>query len=145
MSRRLFLAGCWILIALGLVHLLGHASLVTATGESETQRQLLALMRDYRQDMGAGFVRSTMDLMSGFSLALSVLSIGWGLLGLVTARHASRAPGLLRGAATVSAVVWGLMAGVGLRYWFLAPLAFLVPAFLCYLGALATAPRAAAD
>jgi len=143
MSRRLFVAGCWILIALGIVHLLGHVSLVTSTGESETQRRLLALMRDFRQDMGAGFVRSTMDILSGFSLALSVLSIGWGLLGLVIARHASQAPGLLRSAAAASAGVWAAMVAIGLRYWFLAPLAFLVPAFLCFLVARAAAPRSA--
>ena len=32
MSRKLFAAGCWVLIALGLVHLMGHYGLMTRPG-----------------------------------------------------------------------------------------------------------------
>jgi len=139
MSRRLFASGSWVLIALGLVHLLGHYGLVTSTGENDSERQLLELMRGYRQDMGAGFVRSTMDLLTGFSLAFSILPVGIGLLDLVVLRHAAGAAGLLRAAAIVNAGIFGGMTAMAFHYWFPAPLSFLAAAFLCFAGAVATA------
>lgn len=138
MSKRLFTAGCVVLIATGLVHLLGHYAMMTNAGEGETERQLLALMRDYRRDLGLGFVRSTFDILAGFSLSFSVLPIGLGLLGLVVRRNADRAPGLLRQSAIVYAGIFGIMTGVAIRYWFPAPLVFLAAAFACFAASVAT-------
>jgi hypothetical protein len=142
MSRKLFTAGCVVLIALGLVHMLGHYKLSTSQGETEAERQLLGLMRGNAQDMGLGFVRTTFDILSGFSLYFSVSSIGLGLIGLVVRRHAGGAAGLLRQTAIVYAGTYGVITAVGLRYWFPAPLPFLALAFLCFAAAAATAPRA---
>jgi hypothetical protein len=142
MSRRLFAAGCWVLIALGVAHLLGHYNLVTAVGETDAERQLLELMRGHKQDLGAGFVRSTMDILSGFSLAFTVLSAGFGLLGLVVLRRGGGDLRLLREAAIVGALVFGAMTGVALVYWFAIPLTFLAVAFVCFLASLFTARRA---
>jgi hypothetical protein len=142
MSRKLFTAGCVVLIALGLVHLLGHYGLVTSQGDNDAERQLLAMMRANPQDMGLGFVRSMFDLVTGFSLTFSILPLGMGLAGLVVRGHASAAPGLLRQAAIVYAGTFGVMTGVALRYWFPAPLSFLAAAFVCFVAAVATAPRA---
>ena len=142
MSRKLFTAGCVVLVALGLVHLLGHYGLSTSQGDTEQERQLLAMMRANPQDMGLGFVRSMFDIVSGFSLALTVLSLGMGLAGLAIRRHASAAPALLRETAIVYAGTYGIMTGVALRYWFPAPLVFLAVAFLCFAATVATAPRA---
>jgi hypothetical protein len=144
MSRKLFTAGCVVLILLGLVHLMGHAAMQANQGENDTERQLLALMRGYSQDMGLGFVRSTSDIVNGFSLHFSVASLGMGLLGFVQRRHAAAAPGLRRQAALVYAGTYGVLTGVGLRYWFPAPLLFLMLAFLCFAGSVATAGRDAA-
>lgn len=141
MSRKTFAAGCWVLIALGLVHLMGHYGLVTAEGDTEAERQLLSLMRGNPQDMGLGFVRSMFDIVAGFSLTFSILPAGMGLLGLVLRRHEGRAPGLLRQASVVYAGVYGVMTALALRYWFPAPLFFLAAAFLCFGAAVATAPR----
>jgi hypothetical protein len=141
MSRKLFRAGCFVLIALGLVHLLGHYSLVTAQGDTEAERQLLSLMRGNRQDMGLGFVRSMFDILAGFSLTFSVLSAGMGLVGLVLLGHDGRAPGMLRQVSIAYAGTYGVMTGIGLRYWFPAPLFFLAAAFLCFAAAVATARR----
>lgn len=143
MSRKLFAAGCWVLIALGLVHLIGHYGLVNAQGDTEAERQLLSLMRSNPQDMGLGFVRSMFDLLAGFSLTFVVLPIGMGLVGLVLLAHERRAPGLLWQASIVYAGVYGIMTGIALRYWFPAPLFFLAAAFLCFGAAVATAPREA--
>jgi hypothetical protein len=141
MQKRLFAAGCWVLIAVGLAHLLGHYSLVTSTGDSEAERQLLAQMRGHTQDFGAGFVRSTMDILTGFSLTFSILPAGMGLVGLLLWRHEGRAPGLLRQAAVAYAGIYGIMTAIAFRYWFPAPLFFLAAAFLCFGAAVATAPR----
>lgn len=142
MTRQLFRAGCWVLVATGLVHLLGHYSMVTNEGQGETERQLLALMRGHTQDMGLGFVRSMFDILAGFSLTFSILTMGMGLLGLVVGRHADRSPGLLRQAAIVYAGVYGIMTAMAFRYWFPAPLFFLTAVFACFVAALATAGRA---
>jgi hypothetical protein len=143
MTRRLFAAGCWVLVALGLVHSLGHYGLMNAQGDTEAEKQLLSLMRGNRQDMGLGFVRSMFDLLAGFSLTFVVLPIGMGLLGLVLLGHERRAPGLLRQGSIVYAGVYGVMTGIALRYWFPAPLFFLGAAFLCFAAAVATSPREA--
>jgi hypothetical protein len=141
MSRKLFAAGCWVLIALGLVHLVGHFSLMTAQGDTEAERQLLSLMRGNPQDMGLGFIRSMFDIVAGFSLTFAILPAGMGLLGLLLLRHEGRAPGLLRQASIVYAGIFGIMTAIALRYWFPAPLFFLAAAFLCFVAAVATAPR----
>jgi len=141
MSRKLFTAGCVVLIALGLVHMLGHYALVTSQGDSEAERQLLAMMRGNPQDMGLGMVRSMFDILTGFSLTFSMLPLGMGLLGLVVRRHANTAPGLLRQVAVVYAGTYAAMSGVALRYWFPAPLAFLAAAFVCFAAAVATTAR----
>jgi hypothetical protein len=139
-SRRLFAAGCWVVIACGLVHLLGHYTLVTATGQTDADRQMLALMRGNARDMGLGFVRSTFDLLKGFSLAFSVECLGFGALGLVAMRRVPGFPPLLRSVAGALAVALGALSVVGFVYWFPAPLSFLVLSFLCFAAAWAMAP-----
>ena len=143
MSRKLFAAGCGVLIALGLVHSMGHYGLMKAQGDTEADKQLLSLMRGNPQDMGLGFVRSMFDLLAGFSLTFVVLPIGMGLLGFVLLGHERHAPGLLRQGSIVYAGVYGIMTGIALRYWFPAPLFFLAAAFLCFAAAVAAAPREA--
>ncbi len=140
MSRKLFATGCWVLIATGLAHSLGHYAMMSAQGDTEAERQLLSLMRGNAQDMGLGFVRSMFDILAGFSLSFVILPAGMGLLGLLLLRHVGRAPGLLRQAAIVYAGIYGIMTAVALRYWFPAPLLFLAAAFLCFAAAVATAP-----
>jgi hypothetical protein len=141
MARRLFTAGCWILIAMALVHLLGHYGMTTAQGDDEAERQMLTLMRGERQDMGLGMVRSMMDIVTGFSLAFSLFGASSGLFGLLALRHERSFPGLLRPLAIAYAGVFGVLSGIGLRYWFPAPLAFILGAFLCFVGAVAAGAR----
>jgi hypothetical protein len=141
MQRRLFAVGCYLLIALGLVHLLGHYGLATSAGDTDAERQLLSLMRSQKQDMGAGMIRSVMDLLLGFSLTFAILPLGMGLLGLVVKRHADGAPGLLRAAATVYAGTYGVMTAVAFRYWFPAPIVFLAGAFACFACSVAVGER----
>jgi hypothetical protein len=140
-SRRFFGAGCWILVATGLAHLLGHYALMNAEGQTDAERQLLALMRGNAQDLGLGFVRSTFDILAGFSLTFSILAGGMGVSGLLLRRHDPASPGLLGQTALVYAGVFGVMTAVAFRYWFPAPLLFLAAAFLCFVAAVATSSR----
>jgi hypothetical protein len=141
-SRKLFTTGCVVLVALGLVHTLGHYVMTTNQGETDAERQLLAMMRSNPQDLGLGFMRTMSDIVAGFSLTFSVLPLGMGLVGFVILRHAASNPRLLREAAIVYAGTYGVMTAVALRYWFPAPLFFLALAFVCFVAAVATAPRA---
>lgn len=138
MARRWFAVGCWILILLGLAHLLGHYAMVTSEGQGDAERRLLEAMRGDRKDLGLGFVRSTFDILSGFSLTFSILPAGMGLAGLALLRRERGAPEAVRGVAIVYAGVYGVMTAMAWRYWFPAPLAFLAVAFVCFLGAVIT-------
>jgi hypothetical protein len=142
MSRKLFTAGCVALIVTGLVHLLGHYQLTTTAGETEHERQLLAMMRANPQDMGLGMLRTMFDFLTGFSLTFSALPIGMGLAGFVVRRHAASAPGLMRQTAIVYAITWAAMLGVGLRFFFSVPDAFIATVFLLFAASAVTAPRA---
>lgn len=141
MARRLFAAGCWILVVMALVHLLGHYGMMSNQGETDAERQMLSLMRGERQDMGLGMVRSMMDIVAGFSLAFSLFGASSGLFGLLALRHGRSAPGLLRPLTIAYAGVFGVLSGIGLRYWFPAPLAFILGAFLCFVGAVTAGAR----
>jgi len=142
LSRRLFGAGAWVLVALGFVHLVGHYSLVTAEAADATHARLLDLMRGYQHDFGHNFLRSTMELLTGFSLAFSLLSLGLGAIDLLVLRHSVGWPPLLRHVGTANAGIFGVMTTVALRYWFPAPFLFLAAAFLCFVTALGLSPRA---
>jgi hypothetical protein len=142
MSRKLFTAGCVALILTGLVHLLGHYHLVTSHGETEHDRQLLAMMRSDPQDMGLGMKRTMFDFFAGFSVTFSTLSIGMGLAAFVVRRHGAAAPGLLRSTAIVYAVTWGVMLAIGLAYFFWVPDAFMAVVFLLFAASALTEPRA---
>jgi len=141
MSRKLFTAGCVVLILTGLVHLLGHYKLVTSPGETEHDRQLLAMMRADPQDMGLGMKRTMFHFLTGFSLTFSALPLGMGLAGFVVRRHAASAPGLLGQIAIVYAFTWGAMLAIGLVYFFSVPDAFIATVFLLFAASALTAPR----
>ena len=140
LSRRLFGAGAWVLVALGVVHLFGHFELVTAEATGETHGRLLDLMRGYQYDFGHNFLRSTMELLTGFSLTFSVLSFGLGVVDLIVLRHAPGWPPILRHVGTANAGIFGIMTVVALRYWFPIPFLFLAAAFLCFVTALGLSP-----
>jgi hypothetical protein len=143
LSRRLFATGAWILIALGLVHLLWHYNLVTLEPADETHRRLLELMRGYQYDFGHNFHRSTMEFLAGLSLAFSILSLGFGLLDLLVLRHSTGWAPLLRQVAAVNAGAFGILTALALRYGLPSPFLFLAAAFLCFVTALGLSPRRA--
>ena len=140
LARRLFGAGSWVLVALGLVHLVGHYGLVGMEAADETHARLLELMKGYQFDFGHNFHRSTFELLAGFSLVFSLNSLVLGVVDLVVLRHSAGWSPLLRHVATANAGALGIMTAVALRYWFPTPFLFLAAAFLCFVTALGLAP-----
>ncbi len=140
MSRRLFGAGAWVLVALGLAHLVGHYGLMNAKAADETQARLLDLMKGYQLDFGLNFMRSMFELLAGFSLVFSLYSLALGVVSLLVLKHSSGWSPLLRHVAMANAGALGIMTAVALRYWFPTPFLFVATAFLCFVTALGLSP-----
>ncbi|MBL8765105.1 MAG: hypothetical protein JNM07_12640 [Phycisphaerae bacterium] len=129
--RAIFRVGCAILVFTALAHVLGHVSLAAQTGEDETHRQLLALMKGYRREIG-GSMRSTWDFFLGFSLHFSISLLGLGAAGWA-GTVGGRRPGAL---ALVFTLVSGAALANSVAYFFIAPTVCLAAATLAF--ALAT-------
>jgi hypothetical protein len=133
---RWFRAGCWLLIALGLVHLLGHSGLMNAKPENDTERQLFDLMRGYKSNFG-GWMRSMFDILAGFSLIFSLLSLTLGLTGLGVARHGANNRPLMRWVTSSYAGGIGVMTAISLAYFFTLPQVMAFCPFACFVVTLA--------
>lgn len=133
MRRRFFLTGSWILILLGAAHLAGHVAGAQAGPSSETERQLLAVMRS---TVVPGVNRTMLDLNTGFSLAFAFLPAALGSVNLTIAKGLPASSGLWRRLAIANAIWLSAMTIVSLRYWFMAPTSFLVAALIAFLGCL---------
>src|SRR5215475_10494603 len=109
-GKRLFTAGAVVLILLGLVHSLSLINdLVPA---NETEKQLLALMADYKFDL-MGSMRSMDNLFRGFSISFALASIVMGMLGLLLRRERA---GLVKRVAFINLIWLAAMCAVSLRY-----------------------------
>lgn len=125
-----FRAGAVVLLLFGLAHMAGHVSSQDAPPRNERERQLKELLYGHKEDL-MGTMRSQGEIMDGFSLAISVFTIGAGLTLLTLAR--ARDERLLASVALVQCGWVGITLGISLRYWFLAPTSFLAVAFVCFL------------
>jgi hypothetical protein len=125
-GRRLFKAGAALLVLMGLVHSLSlFQEMVPA---NDTERQLLALMTNYKFNM-IGSLRSMGDLLRGFSISFMLGALGLGVLDLVLARERA---GLLKRVALINSLWLAAMTANSLRYFFVAPTSFLVAALLIF-------------
>ena len=136
-GRRLFVTGAILLILLGLVHSL--SLLEKQVAANETERQLLDLMSNYKFDV-MGSMRSMNDFLRGFSVAFMVGMIGLGVLDLVLARERA---GLLKRVALVNIVWMAVMAAVGVRYFFIAPVSLMVATLVIFALAWLNLPASA--
>jgi hypothetical protein len=136
--RRLFTTGAVILVLLGLVHSL--SLIKPPVPANDTERQLLELMTSYKFNL-MGSVRSLADLERGFSISFMLSVLGLGVLDLLLARER---PAQLRRLALINTIWLGAMTVNSLRYFFLAPTAFLVAALLLFALAWLNPPADAA-
>jgi hypothetical protein len=125
-GRRLFTAGAVVLMLLGMVHSL--SLIETPVPANDTERQLLALMSNYKFDM-MGSMRSMDNLLRGFSITFVVAMLGLGALDLLLSRERA---GLLRRLALINTVWLAALTAVSLRYFFIFPTSCLVTALLIF-------------
>jgi hypothetical protein len=82
--KTIFKTGSWALILTAAIHSLSLINEHPAA--NDTERQLLDLMNNYKMDLGAGFQRSMDNLMTFFSLSMSVFTLAIGILNLLLTR-----------------------------------------------------------
>jgi hypothetical protein len=118
-GRRLFTAGTFLLLLIGLVH---ASSLFGApTPANDTEKQLFSLMHDYHFNL-MGSSRSMNDLMRGFSMSFMLAAFGFGIFDLVLRRERTD---LLKAVALVNVLWLAAMMILSLRYFFAVPTSFL--------------------
>jgi len=62
--------GAWLQLLTAMIH--GTSLFAESTPANETEKQMLALVRDYKMDMGAGFFRSFDDLFLSISAFMTL-------------------------------------------------------------------------
>ena len=132
-QRIFFQIGTWALLATAAIHLAGHfAPRPEPSGEAE--RTLMDLMTNYRKDFGAGFSRTTLDFLNGFSFSFSAFLLWTGLLNLAALKGIADGKRLWR-LALLNTILSGIVVAISWKYFFLPPLACMAVVFLSYLAA----------
>jgi len=136
-GRRFFTAGAIVLVLLGLIHSLSLLEAPVPANDSE--KQLMDLMTNYKFNV-MGSMRSMDNFLRGFSISFMLGMLAMGTVDLTLMRERSE---LLKKVALVNVIWLAAMTVVGLRYFFAAPLAFLVLALCIFVAAWAKLPRSA--
>ena len=131
-----FRVGAWTSIVTALVHLAGHAAGPQAP-KNETEAKLTELMTGYGFALPGAPHRTMMEFFNGFSLTFSLFLALTGILALAIARSRGAVPELYRFTAVALAGTYGILLGVSLKYFFLAPTICLGLAFLAFAVSLA--------
>jgi amino acid transporter len=103
----------------GLIHSIGL--FIAPTPANETERQLLDLMINYKQDMGTGFHRSMWDLFTALSSCFSFICLLGGL-NLAYLLKKKAPPGILKGVVGIHLLVFTACFFVMLIFTFLPPI-----------------------
>lgn len=96
---------------------------------NDTERTLLDLMRNYRQDMGGGISVSTAELVTALSACFTLLYLFGGLVNAYLLRRATE-DNLLNGVLQINLFVFGIC------FWIMAVFTFWPPIVLTGLVAL---------
>jgi len=140
-QRISFRTGAIACIVTAFIHLVGHFG-PRPPAANETEATLRKLMETYRQDLGAGFERTMMDFLKGFSLSFSLYLLVLGTLALLLLRHSSRDASFMRRASAVCLFGTGALLVVSLVYFFLPPIVCVAVATAGFAGALAGGSQA---
>ncbi|HYL86646.1 MAG TPA: hypothetical protein VE263_20645 [Candidatus Angelobacter sp.] len=100
------------------------------------------LLHNYRFNLGAGFVRSMSDFLTGFGAVYGVFILFFGLINVFAIRQAGGSP-FLRTLCWLNVLCMALVAAIAFKFFFLPPLLFSLVPCLAFLGAALTAPRQA--
>lgn len=133
-----FRVGAWTSILTSLVHLAGHVAGPQAP-KNETEAKLTELMTGYTFALPGAPRRTMMEFFDGFSLTFTLFLALTGILALAVARSRGAVPELYRFTAVALAGTYGILLGISLRHFFLAPTLCLGLAFVAF--ALSLAPE----
>ena len=131
LSLVAFRTGAWISIVTAFVHLAGHVAGPQAP-RNETEAKLTELMTTYGFALPGAPRRTMMEFFDGFSLTFTLFLALTGVLALAIARSRGAVPELYRFTAVALAGSYGILLGISLKYFFLAPTVCLGLAFLAF-------------
>ena len=138
--RLLFYTGTVIQLLSVPVHFLGM--LRKRVPANDQEKMLQDLLHNYRFNLGAGFVRTMSDFLTGFGVVYGVFILFFGLINVFAIRQAGDSP-FLRTLCWLNVLCMALVTGIAFKFFFLFPLLFSLVPFLAFLGAAMTAPREA--
>lgn len=136
LSLVAFRIGAWTSIVTALVHLAGHVAGPRAP-KNETEAKLTELMTGYGFALPGAPHRTMMEFFNGFSLTFTLFLALTGILALAVARSRSAVPELFRFTTVALAGCFGILLGISLKYFFLAPTVCIGVAFLAFTVSLA--------
>lgn len=108
--------------------------------QNDTERQLLELLANYKQDFGAGFQRTMKDIFLALSVCFSLVSFLGGLTLCYVARK-QIGLGILKGIVGIHVLVFGICFGVMAACTFLPPIILTGLIFLSLLVTYLLIPR----
>ncbi|MBK8700620.1 MAG: hypothetical protein IPN29_14255 [Saprospiraceae bacterium] len=134
--NRLFIRFTWIFQLLtAFLHSLSF--LANPQPTNETEKQMLDLMINYKQDMGAGFQPTMMDLFTSVSACMTLLCLLGGLMIFYLSRKITDST-ILKGVLTINTGIFGIAFVVMIFFAFLPPIICLGLIFLSSLAAMLT-------
>jgi len=108
--------------------------------ENETERQLLALIGSYQNDLGAGFHRTYADLFTAFSSCFTfVCLLGALTLGYLMVKQTE--PSVMKGIIGINVIVFGAIFVVMAVFTFLPPMVLTGLIFVNLLAAYLVVPK----
>jgi hypothetical protein len=140
-QRIFFRIGAWASVATGGIHLFGHFA-PRPTPANGTEAMLRHLLTTYHTDLGAGFSRTTMDFLKGFSLSFALFLLWVGVLSLLALRRAAQGAAWLHRVSLVNAILAAGLLAISLIYFFLPPIVCVAVVFLGFAGAALPSSRA---
>jgi hypothetical protein len=140
-QRTFFRIGAWACIVCSGIHLAGQFAPRPAPA-NEAERTLFDLMTTYRKDWGAGFHRTTMDFVKGFSLTFSLFLLFAGVIAVLLAARPPQDAVLWRRLRLAYAIGMGILLAINVVYFFLPPLVCVAVIFLAFLMAALGGPEA---
>ena len=132
----------WLAVVVLLLNALIHSVtlFLQPAPQDETQRQLFNLMATYKQDFGAGFKRSTNELVTALSACLSFLCLLGGLTLAFLLRKQAEVR-IMKGVVGIHALVFGICFAVMVVFTFLPPIILTGLIFLSLLLGYFLMPR----
>ena len=122
------------------VHFFGMSRKHEPTGGQE--KMLYDLMHTYTFDLGAGFVRTMSDFLTGFGLVYGVFVLFLGLINVFAIRQAGDSR-FLKSLCWLNVLCMAAVSAIAFKFFFLPPLLFAVVPLLTFLAAALTAFRQA--